>query len=201
MLGLPRSTEISKILTKKNIYLKLNLNTSAKEDFDASISKITIVNEISPVSASVVAGENVSRFFVVHILLKKENFSEKAIVLLSKFIPHKTIFVLEYEGRAALAVYETKLITNEFQPVGDLTLSLQGLNLDEVWSNIVHTIQGGEWNEELTVAENIQQHIEILNILKEIEKLEKQIKNEKQPKKKFELVQKMKKLKEKLIYD
>lgn len=198
MLGLPKSTELSRVLAKNNVYMKLNMNSKAKEAFDADISKITIVNEVSPVSTSIAAGDTVSRFFIVHILLKKESFSEKNIELLSKFIPHKTVFALEYEGKICLAVYETKLIRNQFQPADETTLSLQGLSLDEVWANVVHTVQGGEWDEELTVTENVQHQIEIENILKEIVRLEKQIKNEKQPKKKFELVQKMKKLKEKL---
>ena len=199
MLGLPKYTEISKPIFKKNLYLKFNVTSKAQEAFDADIAKITIVNEISTVSTSVAAGETVKGFFVVLVQLKKEDFSDKNIELLSKYIPHKTVYALEFDGRIALAVYETKLIKTQFQPAEDINLSIHGLNLDEVWANIVHTVQGGEWDENLSVTENVEHQIEIENILKEIAKLEKQIKNEPQPKKKFELVQEMKKLKEKLI--
>ena len=55
MLGLPKSTEISKLLPKKDIYAKFQLNAATKEKIDADISKITIVNEISPNNISIPA--------------------------------------------------------------------------------------------------------------------------------------------------
>ena len=199
MLGLPKNTEISKPLHKNKFYQKFNLVSKAQADFDEDVSKITVVNEVSVMSTNIAKGETVDGFFVVHVLLKKENFSEKNISLIAKFLPRKILMVLEFDGNATLAIYETKLLRNEWQPIDDISITLQGLNFDEVWSNIVHTVQGGEWNEELTVTENVQHQTEIENIIKEIARLEKQIKNEKQPKKKFELVQKLKKLKEKLL--
>ena len=48
MLGLPKSTEMSKQLPKKAVYAKFHLNTAAKEKIDADIFKITIVNEVTP---------------------------------------------------------------------------------------------------------------------------------------------------------
>ena len=198
MLGLPKNTEISKSIFKKNLYLKFNMNEAAKRNFDEDIAKVTIVNEVSPVSTNIAAGEEVSRFFVVHVVLKRENFSDKNIELLSKMIAQKMLFILEYEGRAVLAVTEGKLLKTQWADIDSLTVPFDGLNLDAVWSKIVSVVLGGEWDDTLNIEENIEQHAELVQISKEILKLEKQIKNEKQPKKKFELVQKMKKLKEKL---
>ena len=59
MLGLPKSTEMSKQLPKKAVYAKFHLNTAAKEKIDADISKITIVNEVTPDKIHVPAGEQV----------------------------------------------------------------------------------------------------------------------------------------------
>ena len=198
MLGLPKTTELSKSIFKKNLYLKFNMNEAAKRSFDEDIAKVTIVNEVSPVSTNIAAGEEVSRFFVVHVVLKRENFSDKNIELLSKMIAQKMLFVLEYEGRAVLALTEGKLLKTQWTDIDGLTVPFEGLNLDAVWSKIVSVVLGGEWDDTLNIEENIEQHAELVQISKEILKLEKQIKNEKQPKKKFELVQKMKKLKEKI---
>lgn len=44
MLGLPKSTEMSKQLPKKAVYAKFQMNTTAKEKIDADISRITIPN-------------------------------------------------------------------------------------------------------------------------------------------------------------
>ena len=197
MLGLPKTTELSKSIFKKNLYLKFNMNEAAKRSFDEDIAKVTIINEVSPVSTNIASGDEVSRFFVVHVVLKRENFSDKNIELLSKMIAQKMLFVLEYEGRAVLALTEGKLLKTQWTDIDGLTVPFEGLNLDIVWSKIVSVVLGGEWDDTLNIEENIEQHAELVQISKEILKLEKQIKNEKQPKKKFELVQKMKKLKEK----
>ena len=70
MLGLPKSTEMSKQLPKKAVYAKFQMNTTAKEKIDADISRITIVNEITPAKINIPAGEEVRSFFV--LLAEKE---------------------------------------------------------------------------------------------------------------------------------
>ena len=71
MLGLPKSTEMSKQLPKKAVYAKFQMNTAAKEKIDADISRITIVNEITPAKINIPAGEEVGSFFVLLVALKK----------------------------------------------------------------------------------------------------------------------------------
>lgn len=47
MLGLPQTTEVKKIIRKRDLYSKFELNTAEQKEFDAAIRQITIVNEIS----------------------------------------------------------------------------------------------------------------------------------------------------------
>ena len=63
MLGLPKSTELSKQLPKKAIYEKFNMNTAAKEKFDADISRINIVAEISPNTVNITKGKTVKAHY------------------------------------------------------------------------------------------------------------------------------------------
>ena len=100
MLGLPKSTEMNKQLPKKAIYAKFQMNTAAKDKVDADISRIVIVNEISPSRINIPAGEEVGSFFVLLVALKKKNFDEKTIAALSKLIPQNILFVLEFEGQS-----------------------------------------------------------------------------------------------------
>ncbi len=199
MLGLPKSTEMSKQLPKKAVYAKFQMNTAAKEKIDADISRITIVNEITPAKINIPAGEEVRSFFVLLVSLKKKDFDERTIVTLSKLIPQNILFVLEFEGQSKLAIYHTKLMQTDWKPTESCIIELRGLNLDKVWENIIRSLELGVWNEELSLDENLTLHTEQENLKKQIEKLEKQARAEKQPKKKFELVQQIKKLKEELI--
>ncbi len=196
MLGLPKSTEMSKQLPKKAIYAKFQMNTAAKEKIDADISRITIVNEMTPDKVNIPSGEEVKNFFVLLVSLKKKDFSEKTIAMLSKLIPQNVLFILEFEEQSKLAIYHTKLMQTEWNPTATYTIELHGLNLDKVWENIVVDISGISITDGNTLDEQIVIDERHQKLEKEIARLEKQARAEKQPKKKFELVQRMKKLQE-----
>ena len=198
MLGLPKTTEMSKQLPKKAIYTKFQMNTAAKAKIDADISRITIVNEIAPNKVNIPAGEDVKSFFVLLVSLKKKEYDEKTIATLSKLIPQNILFVLEYENESRLAIYHTKVMQTEWKPTENQRIELQGLNLDTVWENIIKSLELGVWNEELSLDENIALHEKQEKLKKQIAKLEKQARTERQPKKKFELHQKITKLKKEL---
>lgn len=195
MLGLPKSTEMSKQLPKKAVYAKFQMNTAAKDKIDADISRITIVNEITPGRINIPAGDVVESFFVLLVVLKKKDFDEKTVATLSKLIPQNILFVLEFEGQSKLAIYHTKLMQTEWKPNESCTIELRGLNLDKVWENIVIDIGGVSVAEGNTLDEQIVIDERRQKIEKEIVKLEKQAWVEKQPKKKFELARQVKKLK------
>lgn len=191
MLGLPKNTEMSKQLPKKAIYAKFQMNTSAKEKIDADISRITIVNEITPNKVNIPAGDEVKSFFVLLVVLKRKDFEEKTIATLSKLIPQNILFMLECGNESKLAIYHTKLMQTDWKPTEEQRIELQGLNLDKVWENLIRSLECGVWNEELSLDENLALHEQQEKLQKQITKLEKQARAEKQPKKKFELFQKI----------
>ena len=195
MLCLPKSTELSKQLPKTAIYAKFNMSPAAKDKFDADISRITIVSEISPKTTTIAAGESISSIHVLLVALKHKNYNVATIVQLNQLINQRMVLVLECGEERRLAVYHTKLIQSEWQPPDDCTLSLKGLNLDDVWNNIV--VQIGSIDVEVgnSLEEQIAVDEERSKIQKEIDRLEALARKEKQPKKKFELVQQIQELK------
>lgn len=195
MLGLPQSTQLNKQLPKKAIFAAFSMDAQKKDSFDKDVSKIFIINEISPATVSIAAGEKVNSIFVLRVLLKDKQFSEKTVASISKLIPQNMVMILEHETQAKLAVYYSKLYQTEWQPIENLSLQLTGLDFDTVWENIIKTISGVESGGETSLDESLAQKEHKEKILKEIKQLEKLAWNEKQPKKKFELVQKINKLK------
>ena len=192
MLGLPKTTEMSKQLPKKAIYTKFQMNTAIKEKIDADISRITIVNEIAPNKVNIPAGEDVKSFFVLLVSLKKKEYDKKTIVTLSKLIPQNILFVLEYENESRLAIYHTKVMQTAWIPTEEQKVELKGLNLDTVWENIVIAVGGVNIEKGNTLDEQIEVNDKKQKLEKEIARLEKKARTEKQPKKKFELVQRIK---------
>lgn len=198
MLGLPKDTELSKQLPKNAIYAKFQMNTAEKAKIDADISRITIVNEVSAEKVHIAAGDQVKSFFVLLVALKKKDFDDKTIITISKLIPQNMLLVLECGDEAKLATYHTKLMQTEWKRKEALSVELKGLNLDSVWENIIMQIGGITIDQGNTLDEQIAADEHRQKIEKEIAKLEKQARAEKQPKKKFELAQQIKKLKDEL---
>ena len=198
MLGLPKSTEVAKQLPKKAIYAKFQMNHAEKEKFDADISKIYIANEISPMTIHIAKGENVASIYLLQVVLKRKEFAEKTIITLTKLIDQNMILLLEYENECKLAVFRTKLLQSPWQPKEKCTIQIKGLDLDSVWENLIIQIGDITIQQDHTLDEQIVTDDRAEKLKKEIAKLEKQARAEKQPKKKFELVQKINKLKEDL---
>lgn len=198
MLNLPKSTEMSKQFPKKAIYERFNLNTAAKEKFDVDISKIMIVNEISSNAVNIPIGKEISKFFVLLVVLKRKDYDTKNIAMLSKLIPQNMLFLLQFEDKCQLAVYCTRLICGEWKRLSDCEIKLSGLNLDKIWGNVVVQVGGIVVEGDNSLDKQIALNEERERILKEIERLENKARAEVQPRKKLELVQKISVLKKEL---
>ena len=199
MLGLPKATELNKQLPKNAIYAKFQMNTAERAKIDADISRITIVNEVSPAKINIADGERVKAFFVLLVALKRKDFEDKTIITISKLIPQNMLLVLECDGGAKLAIYHTKLMQTDWKRKEELSIELKGLNMYAVWENIIIQIGGITIEQGNTLDEQIAVDERRMKIQKEIGRLTKAAKNEKQPKKKFELAQKINGLKKELM--
>ena len=198
MLGLPKSTEIKKVIPKNVLFTKFDMNAAAKDRFDADIRRITLIGEVSPATVAIRKGENVASFFVLLVSLKQEKFEERNIILLSKLIDQNMLLALEYEGKVKLAVYHTKLLSTEWAPTEEYQVTLSGLDLDAVWESIIVQVGRIEIEQGQTLDEQLKKDELRSKLIKEIEKLENAARKEKQPKKKFELATQANSLKKQL---
>lgn len=198
MLKLPINTKINKHLPKKAFYAKFKLKTAAKDKFDADVSKISIINEVSPVTSTIAKGQNIANFFVLLISLKRKAFDEKNITLLATLIDQRMLFVLEYGAMAKLVVYHSRLLQTDWMPSTDLSVQLVGLSFDSVWENIIIQVgavqiePGNTLEKQLDIDKQRQQRS------KQIAALERQARAEKQPWRKFQLVQEIKEIRSQL---
>ena len=194
MLGLPASTEIHMLITRKRVYEHFGADMSAerRKRFEADIARMVLTNEVSPVSINLPAGEQVQSFFVLQVTLKGKEFDAQNIALLARLFGQRLVMMLEYEGRQRLALWQGRLYLTEWADAGAWTLPLTGLNLDQAWEHIVAQIAGIDREPGRDLDEQLAQAAKREKLQKEIARLEKQAQAERQPKKKFELVQKIK---------
>ena len=199
MYGLPQSTIVKKRqLPKSKVFEKFDLKPSQRESFDADISRIDVVAVVSPATIPAIAkSENILGIYVLAVQLKRKEYDAKNITLLSRFIPNKVVFALHFEEQVQFAINHTKLITSDWKSdTTDLSfLTLNGLNLDTVWDNIVISIGDIQVEDGKTVAEQITADDQKAKLLAQIANLERKIAIEKQPRRKREYFEQIKKLK------
>lgn len=197
MFGLPKTTEITKQLPKKALYAKFELKPVQRDHVDADISRIDIVNFVSPNTVpGLKEGERVKEFYVLLVSLKHQEYDEKNILLLSKLIKLQMVFALAYQEKVRFAVVHEKLFATDWKPLASAKLPLTGFDLDKVWENLVVSIGSIEVTEGVTMEEQIAIDGEKQKKINAIESLEKKLKTEKQPGKKYELYQQLCELKE-----
>lgn len=196
MLGLPTSTELKKTITKKKVieHFGQEMSTERKKRFESEIARMMIVGEVSTASVNLREGAEVQSFFVMLISLKKKAFDTGNLAYIAKLFGQRLLMVLEAEGQQRLAVWQSRLLMNEWRSSDEYQVTLRGDNLDNAWASIVAEVAGIDFVPQQSIDEQLEIAQKREKQVKEIEKLEKLARSEKQPKRKFELVQKIKQL-------
>ncbi|MGM9695052.1 MAG: DUF4391 domain-containing protein [Alloprevotella sp.] len=199
MYGLPSSTHIDKQLFKKVIFEKYDFRPIQRNVFDADISRMDIMERISPSTLpGIEAGSEVKEFYVLAVQLKHKFYQEQTLSLLVKFIPQRMIFALHCEEQVQWAVFHTRLITSSWMPQTEATLHLQGLNLDSVWNNLVADIGNIAVRQGNTLTEQIQEDMAQAKLRKQLVSLQKQLNQERQFNKQIEINARIKAIKQQL---
>lgn len=194
MFGLPSSTEIRKPVHKKVLYAKFptELSGERRKQFDEDIGRIIITNEISPVSVNIKEGEQVKSIFVLQVELKKKDYNERNIVLISKLFGQQLVIALKDADEVQLATYQTRLLCSKWLKSDEVGLRLSGLDLDAVWEHLVTQVSGIEVADDNSLDEQIAIEQEKERLKKQIDDLEKKARKETQSKRKFEMFQRIK---------
>ena len=199
MLGLPQRTELSRQLSKQLVYKKFSLNTRQQERFDCDISRMFIVNEVSQRTVAIPEGAETKLFFVLRVELKTADYDRKNIELLSRIVPQHLLLVLQFEDKARLAVCRQVLMQTEWLSVDDFGITLDGADLDQIWQHVIMTIGQFELHDGNDIDTQIEQDERNRKLLAQIDALQKKAMREKQPRKKWDLMQQVKELKQQLL--
>ena len=187
MLNLPKSTEFNKRIPKQKFYEHAQIKSSTKKFFMEQVRIIYWRNKIATTSTNLTIGKNVTEIEVFEMQLYSKNLDESILKVIDNAIPYHIIFLLRYENlqQAWIAYKEGDKIRSYYHTewLEDLSLTLQGLTLDEVYENFLRQIAG----ESLQAGQNakplkdiIEYNEKIQQLQKQIEKLEKKVKTEKQ---------------------
>lgn len=202
MIDFPASTIVRRRLPKEAFYKHLPLSAALKQKFVSDVDRITVENSLTKGNLNLEKDSEIREIMLLSISLKKQDFDGKIVEAIARQNPHKLIFLLKYEDSRQLAVYHSKLYRSEWMGTGELSLSLYGGSLDEIWDDLVRQIAVSSEavlkQEGQTIDEQLktQDEIDRLNTL--IKRIEAAAWKEQQPKKKFELYTRLQEYKKQL---
>lgn len=213
MLGFPQTTEFNKRIPKQKFYENLDVTPALKRVFVEQIRLIHWRNKLAATTMNIAQGNIVEEIEVIEIKLTEPQLNEAVLKQIDKEIPYHILFILSYEGKVQAwvgykeateggnkAFKVNKYYHTNWIPQDELTLKIEGLNMDSVWENFIIQVGGVEVEQGKSLAEQIEVDDRKAQLIKDIEKLEKQARSEKQPNKKFQLAQKINKLKKEIQF-
>ena len=212
----PKSTEFNKRIPKTKFYEHLEIGKNIKDSFVQDIDSIIWANKIAPSTVNISAGETVTEIQVFRIVLKHSEFNTNVLRIIDEQIPYHILFIIcadnkepawigykEQSGSESRAFKVDSYYHTAWQNPENLSLTIDGMNMDAVYDNFVKQIADSntqvQWNEDLSAKENTVIIEEQKKLRKQIEKLERQLRKETQPRKKFEIYQNIKTLKNQAI--
>lgn len=200
MLGLPQTTEVKKIIRKRDLYKKFELNTAEQKEFDAAIRQMTIVNEISlRTIPALQKQEQEKAVFVLAVQLKQEGCAERLLQRLCRLIDQRLLLALCYADKLQLALlFDNKILINEFKPAAEQSVTLQGTGLKEIFEHLALQVANLTPLAGLTPASIIANAGRRTELEQQIAALTKKMFAEKQARKKLTLREAINKLKNEL---
>lgn len=213
MLGLPQSTELKKIITKKQFYENVEVSTAIKKGFSAQIHRITWRDKLATTTLNVATGERVEEVEVFELRLNQSSIDESLLKQIDTVIPYHILFVLEYEGKCQACIgYKeindagknaakvTRYYYTDWTAEADFAITIEGLSMDAIYENIVRQIAGDALadNKQETLQDSVEREQKRQALQKKIKALEGKIRKEKQLNRQMKLNGELKQLKKEL---
>ena len=210
MLGLPKATEFNRRIPKAKFYENVNITTSLKRLFVDYVKTIYWKNKIASTTTNLSAGKYVTEIEVFEVNLNSPQVDIDLFKFIDSVIPYHILYILEYNGKYQVWIgyKETTNIdkkiskvdryyhTNWFEET-ELVVRLEGLNLDDVYENLVRQIAGDKLQSDSStesLKQSVERDKEIETLQKQISILQNKIRKEKQLNKQIEMNTELKKL-------
>lgn len=195
MIDFPGNTLVKRRLPKEAFYKHLSLSATLKSKFVSDVDCIILENSLTRKNLNLARDSEIKEIMLLSITLKKQNFDGKIVEAIARQNSHQLIFLLIYGDEFQLAVYQGRLYKTDWMKEKELSLTLSGNTLDEIWDNLVRqTAISSETvmsRKDQTIHEQLKIQDEINRLHMVIQKTEKAAWKEQQPKKRFELYTKL----------
>lgn len=213
MFGFPGSTEFNKRIPKQKFYENIEVSSSLRRVFVEQIKIVYWRNKLAVSTLNIASGESVTEIEVFEVRLTEPILEETVLRQIDKEIPYHILFILTCDGKAQAwigykeaaasgsnAFKVNRYYHTEWMPENELRFSIDGLNMDVVYENLVRQIAGEilQTNSNESLKDSVERDEERRRLEKQIAALENKIRKEKQLNRRMEMNTELKRLKEEL---
>lgn len=199
MLGLPRSTEVNRRVSKEKLYQNAALTPQTRQMIKDQIESVFWRNKLADSTMAISAGETVAEIQIFEIHLRQRELDKRVLPAIAKAIPYKILFILVFGDEAQVWIEAFGTFYNtDWQPLGGFMLKFDGLNLDAVYENLARQISGGRLGTDGDIEEAVDRDKQRQRLERDIVALEKKLLREKQFNKQVELNGELKRLRKEL---
>ena len=213
MFGFPGSTEFNKRIPKQKFYENIEVSSSLRRVFVEQIKIVYWRNKLAVSTLNIASGESVTEIEVFEVRLTEPILEETVLRQIDKEIPYHILFILTCDGKAQAWIgYKEAAVSGsnafkvnryyhtEWMPENELRFSIDGLNMDAVYENLVRQIAGEilQTNSNESLKDSVERDEERRRLEKQIAALENKIRKEKQLNRRMEMNTELKRLKEEL---
>ena len=213
MFGFPGSTEFNKRIPKQKFYENIEVSSSLRRVFVEQIKIVYWRNKLAVSTLNIASGESVTEIEVFEVRLTEPILEETVLRQIDKEIPYHILFILTCDGKAQAWIgYKEEAASGnnafkinryyhtEWIPENELLFSIDGLNMDVVYENLVRQIAGEilQTNSNESLKDSVERDEERRRLEKQIAALENKIRKEKQLNRRMEMNTELKRLKEEL---
>lgn len=213
MFGFPGSTEFNKRIPKQKFYENIEVSSSLRRVFVEQIKIVYWRNKLAVSTLNIASGESVTEIEVFEVRLTEPILEETVLRQIDKEIPYHILFILTCDGKAQAwigykeaaasgnnAFKINRYYHTEWIPENELRFSIDGLNMDAVYENLVRQIAGEilQTNSNESLKDSVERDEERRRLEKQIAALENKIRKEKQLNRRMEMNAELKRLKKEL---
>ena len=210
MLDFPRTTEFNKRIPKQKFYENLTISPVLRRVFIDQIRMVYWKNKLATSTLNIAAGEAVTEIEVFEVYLNEPLLDDAVLKQIDKEIPYHILFILTCDDKAQAwigykeaaasgsnAFKVNRYYHTDWMPEDALHLSIDGLNMDAVYENLVRQIAGDRLQTDS--AESLKESVERDEKKKQLERqiavLESKMRKEKQLNRQMEMNAELKRLK------
>ena len=212
LLNFPQSSFIDRLVPKAKFVKASDTPTAVRDFLTREIEQVRLLYVLRADTLNVEPGEEVTEIDVFYFRTKEDSYSVNPLCGLDDLVPRHTLYIIDHGDKTDVLMQHKRRIVaggtakwkrevSHLQrdvSLPEVGLRIEGMNMDAVYVNLLAQLAGKVFDSIEDYQQKTAEAERRAKLEKQIASLEAKARRETQPRKKFELVQLIRKLKDEI---